>query len=298
MALWGVGPWGSGPWGGSLSSDGAPQIIPLSPIANAVGVAQAAPISIRYIDDDGVNPASISVIIGGTAWMVGGVGLNGAIATLSANVFNGYDLELRLPVPFDNGSVQTVQTFAANVGAVSASLQYIFSVGAGLRLLQVRNAMPNVLLAYFNRGVRLDAPYYQTSNWIVTPLTATKPLTVTEVLARAGRADISYLRYTGGGPGTYRLRVRALTSEDGSGIDTGYDVADFTLAYPDEEEPNIKLFDSIFGPLGISQQIVQRRTMDGHVADRALATALNEQLRIRVERSDTTLSRKPGRGRL
>ncbi|TAL45267.1 MAG: hypothetical protein EPN91_02795 [Salinibacterium sp.] len=300
MPGFGGSPWGSGAWGGPLSLEGAPLIIPLSPVDGAAGVGQSAPVALRFTDDVGVDPATISIIIGGTSWVVGGVAIGGAIMASSANAFNGFDISLQLPEPFANASTQEVQVFVANITAQVASLVYVFYVGAALRLLQVQNPFSNTLLAYFNRPLQLNVNYYLLTNWTVTPLTATEPLVLTEVLARSGRLDIGQLRYAGGGAGTYRLTVRNLIATDESEIEFGYDYADFELRFPAEADPRIRLFDSIFGPLGISQQLLQRRTIDGHVVDRALAASLNEQLRIRMQRLDTTASpaSKPGRRRL
>lgn len=295
----GGSPWGSGAWGGPLSLEGAPLIIPLSPQDGAAGVGQSDPISIRFTDDVGINPATVSVVIGGVAWVVGGVPVNGAQMDSAPNAFNGLDITLRVPVLFANASSQEVQAFVSNINALSSSLAYTFYVGAALRLLQAKNPIENMLLAYFNRPLKNNAAFYRVSNWAIAPLTAADHLDLLEVVARPGRSDIAHLRVSGGSSGAYRLTVRNLLAVDESELETGFDTADFVLAFPAEREPTIRLFDSIFGPLGVSHQVVQRRTMDGHVADRALAAALDEQLKIRMQRLDATSSPgKPGRGRI
>lgn len=296
---WGQDDWGQSPWGGQRGGALAPTILPLNPVADAIGVGQSQPLSIRISDDAGIVIGSISVIVNGVNFVLGGVAVNGASVQMTPNAENGVDLVITPPSPYPFDADTHVLVVVTDTDGNVASLSYSFRVGVGLRLLNAQNPFDNVILAYFNRQLLIDAGTLIPTHWVVTPLTASsRPLTITGVSTRTGQSNVIRLTYTGGG-GTYQLRAVGVRALDGSGIETGYDTAIFEVTFGDEDVPTVRLFNSIWGPLGISQRARQRRTMDDHVANRSLALALDEQFRIRMQRLDGSagLDGRPGKKR-
>lgn len=299
---WGLGNWGETPWGSGIEDiiPGPPTIIPLDPVDGDIGVSQTRPLLIRIVDDTGVDFSTITVIVNGLIWFQGGSAQNGAEADWIANGGNGFDIVLAPPAPYPFGSFQTVLVVAQDVDAEVASVTYQFLVGFGLRLLKVRNPFENALLAYFNRPLLLDGAFFEVANWQVTPISeGAAELTITEIAIREGRGDVALLRYVGGGS-RYLLTVRNLHGQEGEGIEDGWDHAEFEIDFGDEVAPTIRLFDSIWGPLGISQRLRKRRKIDDHVANRSLALALDEQFRLRMQTLDGSVGRdgRPGKQRL
>jgi hypothetical protein len=296
---WGDSKWGKAPWGGSSFVEGPPTITPLDPVNGSAGVSRSSKLQIKFSDSVSVSPSSANVSVNGVIWVLGGVGVNGAIAVITTNDENGFDLVVTPPVPYDSGSQQEVLVTAKNSIDLIAAVVYIFHVGIGLRLLRVANPFENSLIAYLNRPMRLDANFYQTSNWIITPVSdGAKPLTITSVSAYENRSDVAHLKFTGGGS-TYSLHPVSIVDQNGEGFEYGYDTVLFEILFGDEPESTVRLFNSIFGPLGISQRTRTRRTMDDHVANRSIALALDEQLRLRMQRIDGTAGRdgRPGKKR-
>lgn len=296
---WGNGDWGSSPWGaGEEAPPGVipPVIIPLSPVDGDVAVAPNQPLSIRLTDDVGVLGSSIWVAVNGVDFVKYGAAKNGAGLVSVVNSSNGFDLTITPPVAYGYGTVQEVFVFVADIEGASAQLVYRFNVGVGLRLLQVRNPMENVLLASFNKALALNGDFYSIGNWKVTPVSDDAlPLEIVEVTSNPRQPDIGVLRYTGGGS-VYLLTVYSLISSGGEPIDPDYNSSEFDLVFGDQPTPEVRLFDSVFGPLGITQQIRTRRTLDDHTADRAIALGLDEQFRLKLQQLDGTIGRtgKPG----
>ena len=296
---WGGGDWGETPWGSGEVIPPVvivPLITPLDPVDGDVAVPQHKVMNIRITDDVGVVGSSMRVSVNGIDFVLYGAAVGGASLVQTVNAGNGFDLEITSALAFDYGSEQEVFVSATNVDGNPASLTYRFYVGVGLRILQVRNPMENVLLAHFNKSMKLDTDFYAIGNWVVTPVTeGAAPIEIVEITSNARQPDQAHLRYTGGGS-TYLLTVYNVMSQAGESIEHGYNSIEFDLIYGAEETPTVRLFDSVYGPLGISQQTRRRRTMDDHTSDRAVALALDEQFRLRLQQLDGTIGRtgKPG----
>src|SRR5690606_29459380 len=113
---------------------------------------------------------------------------------------HGLDLVLTPATPYPFGSLQEVLVVVSDTDGNISSETYSFRVGVGLRLLEVRNPFDNMLIASFNRPMRLDGGFFEPANWKITPISeGAKPLVIEEVSARDGRSDTAHLRYSGGG---------------------------------------------------------------------------------------------------
>jgi hypothetical protein len=299
---WGNQPWGQTPWGGSLFVEPPAEIqvffTALEPVENAVGVAQGTHVSFRIASGAGVLINSLAVSVGGINYIRTGQAQNGAIVSIVANDQQGYDIQIDLP---DKLPLNTQQEVAISILSSTGQLalgSYVFTVGVGPRLLLVRNPQENVLLAQFNRAMRRDDNFHQPHNWVITPLGDAKPLQIVEVSGTAGLPDTALLRYQGGGS-LYRLTVLNVLSQEGDPIEYGFNSVEFEIVFGDEEEPTIRLFNTIFGPIGLVQRVRSRRTMDAHVANRSLALGMDEVLRIKKQAFDNTLDRtgRIGKGR-
>ena len=291
---WGTGGWGSSPWG--YGGFVPPTITPLYPVNGDINVPLSSPITFRLSDGAGVSTGALRVSVNGTDWVLYGVSVNGSTMTKVANAFNGFDVTVTPPTPYGLGTQQEVFISVLNIFGATAQLFYQFYAGVGLRLIQISNPMENVLVVSFNRSLALNGEFYFVDNWKVTEVSdGAVPLEIVEVVGSASQPDKAYLRYTGGGS-TYLLTVYSLLGASGEPLEFGYDSLEFELLFGDEEAPTVRLFDSVYGPLGISQQVRRRRTMDEHTADRAIAMALDEQLRLRMQQLDGTIDRtgKPG----
>ena len=297
---WGVGGWGTSQWGiGALPAPGGPPIIyPLSPQDGDIGVAQLAPIILRIVDDVSVPLALIQVTVNGITWVLGGQGINGATLTAVANAGHGWDIRVDPPAPYNFDTLQEVQVSAQDGDGNLASLVYHFAVGVGPRLLEVKNPFDNMLLAYFNRPMRLDGAFFSPKNWQVTAFSPDAAvLEIVAIAADPAQPNLARLTYTGGSNDTYELTLIDIVSATGEAIERGFNTAIFTLDFGEEAQPGIRLFNSIFGPLGIRQGVRTRRTMDDHVVNRSIALALDEQFRLRMQQLDGTAGRdgRPGK---
>lgn len=300
---WGLEEWGTSQWGFGADLPFAPDPVPpvitaVDPRQEQTGLPQTKPICISLSDDTGISLGTLQISVSGLNWVFGGVAVNGAVMNLEANGQNGYDLELFPPTAYPNGSRQEVSVHVRDIGGAASDLVYYFTVGVGPRLLTVRNPQPNLLLAHFNRPMRLDDTFFFVGNWRVTPVSpGAAPLTITEVTTTTSQPDVAHIRYSGGGS-EYQLTVLpSILSQDGDALEQGFNTVLFEILFGDEDEATIRLFDSVFGPLGISQRVATRRSMDEHTADRSLALALDEQFRLRFQQLDNTVGRdgRPGK---
>jgi hypothetical protein len=146
------------------------------------------------------------------------------------------------------------------------------------------------LVAYFNQPMAIDGTFLFAPNWPVEPVDNAVPLTITSVMASSRKPDVALLRYTGGGS-EYELTVLRVLSQAGDPLQPGYNSVVFEILFGEEEEPTIRLFDTVFGPIGTSQRLLQYRTMDDHVKDRSIAIGMDEQLRLRFAAMDATTVR-------
>lgn len=299
MAGWGSGKEGSSRWGvGDEPSAGSgPVITPIDPSENESGIGRTRPLSIRITDDTAaIDPATIFVAVNGIQLVRGGVAVNGSTYTYTANQLNGFDIVVTPPAPFDAPSHPDVQIVASNAVAQTAVKVYSFTVGVGPRLIAVRNPSPGVLLADFNVTMNLDRTFVDEGNWTTAIVTdGAQPLIITKVSASSLYPARATLEYTGGGS-FYDLTVYNITSKDGEVLEPGWNTVRFELTYGEEDEPQIRLFNSIFGPIGIAQREVSRRDIERHTANRSLAIGLDEQLRLRFQQIDGTAGRdgRPG----
>ena len=296
---WGSNSWGSTPWGTgtSLPVPVPPQIIPVDPRVDQVGVAETKPLCIATTDDVAVSRATIQLSVNGVNWVIGGVAVNGAVLEITPNNRLGFDLLVSPPEAYLAGSRQEVSVRVGDVQGAFTDLQYAFCVGVGPRLLKVRNPVPGTLLAHFNRPMRLDPAFTFVPNWKIEAVSPdAAPLTITKVLTTTTQSDVAHLRYSGGGS-EYKLSVlSSIVSQNGDPLERGFNSVVFDILFPEEDAGTVRLFDSVFGPLGISQRVATRRSMDEHTADRSLALALDEQFRLRFQQLDDTVGRdgKPG----
>lgn len=297
---WGSGEWGSSQWGlGSIPPVSLPTITPLDPLENGVDVPQSKRISIRLTDNTGVVLSSLTLSVSGIIYVLGGVAQNGATFTTTANDGNGFDIELSLPDPMPLGTRQEVAVLVRDSESNEATKNYFFTVGIGPRLINVRNPQPGVLAAYFNRPMRIDSAFLFAPNWVVEAVTpGASPVAITEVMANPGKPDIAFLKYEGGGS-DYRLTVLRLLSQEGDEMQLGHNSVVFELIFGAEDDPTIRLFDTIFGPIGTSQRLRQIRTLDDHVVNRSIAIGMDEQFRLRFAALDQTTVRSgvPGKRR-
>jgi hypothetical protein len=165
-----------------------------------------------------------------------------------------------------------------------------------VRLAAASNPFDGVIVARFNTPMRIEAALTALQSWLCEPASpGALPITLTEVVLNWSYPERVLLRYTGGGF-EYTLSVAGIRAEDGSPVDLAYASLPLTIARPGDLDPAIRLFDTIWGPVGIAQRSSQRRNVDQLVANRALATAVNQQLRQRLASGDGTGGRdgRPG----
>ena len=298
---WGRGIAGASRWGSGVVPvpPGPPVITPLSPVDEETGVSQSAHLFIRITDDVNVNPATLAISIGPTVYVFGGVVQNGAVMTSTPNSGNGYDIELDAPGLFPLGVRQEVVVTVRDYGGRLAELTYYFDVGVGLRMMQVGNPSPNILVAHYNRPLLQSAALRSVSNWRITPISdGAAPLEISEVMTNPNNTDTVTLRYIGGGS-TYKLTNSMVVDSYGDPIDPAFNGALFEILFGDEPDPVVTLFNTIYGPIGISKRQRLRRTMDDHVIGRSIAVGMDEQFRLRMRNLDGSAGRdgRPGKNR-
>jgi len=291
---WGVAEWGTSAWGSDAAN---PWVEAIAPRPDQRGVGVSIPLQIRFTDRTALLPGSIQVVVEEVAYVINGSAANGATATLTANEMSGYDLVLTLPEPFSNGEVVEVYTRVTSTSQLTTEYTYYYEVGTPLRLISVVNPTEGILVARFNEPMRIDTSFLDRRNWQITPVSeGARELSITAISAVVQAPGVARLSYVGGGS-TYTLSVSNLQGLGGNVLE-GSSVL-FELVYGTEDDFSLKLFDSIFGAVGISQRVRRRRTMDSLVANRSLAIGLNEQLRLKFQQLDDTAGRngKPGKRR-
>jgi len=172
------------------------------------------------------------------------------------------------------------------------------SVGS-CRLISVANPAEGFLVARFNAGMRQDVELTSLSNWLIEGVSdGAAPIELTEILVSVQYPEAVFIRYTGGGS-VYRLTARNVFSQAGLGIDQAHDSIEFDLQYPSDPPNTVLLFDTVWGPLGLSKRNIGRRHIDKLVASRAISVALNTQLAQRLAATDGTSNRdgRPGSNR-
>jgi hypothetical protein len=297
---WGSGRWGSSQWGFGNEPPPPipPTITPVEPLPNQSGIPQSKPICFVLSDDLGISIGTLQVSVGGDVWVVGGVAVNGIVMTATLNDQHGYDVELVPSALYPVGSRQEVSIYIRDVQQEETSLVFFFNVGVGPRVLLVRNPRPNILLVHFNKPMLIDDKFKFIPNWRITPISeGAAPLTITEVSSTSTQPDVAHIKYTGGGSVYELTALGSILSQEGDPLEGGFNTVVFDIIFGEEDPGTIRLFDSVFGPLGISQRVAKRRSFDEHTADRSLALALDEQFRLRFQQLDNTAGRdgKPGK---
>ena len=207
--------------------------------------------------------------------------LNGAVVVLTA-VTGGYDVDVTLPSPLTRGSTHTVRVAVANEFGLANDLSYGFSTGVMPRILSITNPKEGVLLVRFNMAMRQDQALFDIGNWTLDPVSeGAAEMAITEATSALGHPDTVLLRYEGGGS-RYSLGITGVFSEDGTELEPGFNSFEFEIVFGTGSPTTVKLFDSIYGPLGVSQRDLARRTVEGHTASRCIAVATNEQMKLRL----------------
>ena len=294
MSGWGSGEWGASPWGtGDDAGPGAAPVVTfVDPVSGQANVSRSKPLTFSVTDDVSAVFSTLRVTVSGVEYITGGVAVNGASLVATANDGNGFDVVLTLPNLFPNLSQQSITVLVRDSNDLETASSIFFTVGAGTRLLSVTNVSPGLLAVNFSRPMRIDSTFLFEGNWLITPITTgASAITVKEVVGSTLDPDGAFLRIEGGGS-TYQLSVLPpVVDSDGLPLEDGFRTTQFDILFEDEPADIIRLFDSIYGPLGITQRRVTRRTVDQHTADRSLALALDEQFRLRFQQLDNTVAR-------
>jgi hypothetical protein len=273
-----------------------PTITAIDPEEGEAGVAPSTNISIRVTDKTEVDVSTLLLSVSGITYVRDGVAINGASLTSAPNAQNGFDAQVDLPDQLAIGIIHDVNATVINTLLEQSIKQYTFQVGGTPRLLQVRNPCEGVLIAFFSQAMRHNSEFLSPANWKIVPISeGAKPLTVFEVVANSTQPDQAILRYRGGGS-TYEITTFGLVGASGQTIEVGFDSVLFDIIFDEQEVPTIRLFDTVFGVVGVSQFVATRRTMDGHVAGRSIALGLDEQFRLKLQTLDGSAGRtgKPG----
>lgn len=284
---WGTGAFGTSQWGSGITPGTSfVRVQAISPVANQVGVAQSQPICISISSAVSIEFASIRVAVGSTIYFFSGAAQNGATVDIVANDGNGFDIELRLPTLFPLNSRQEVTVYARNSSDEDTDFVYYFSVGVAPALVSISNPSTGILLAHFNEPMKHDSSFLSNGSWkVATITTGASDVVITKVSASSSNASTAVLHHTGGGS-VYELTVLALSSHAGVPLEASNSSALFEIIYGEEDAPTIKLFDTMFGPVGISQRSIRRRTMDDHTINRSIAIGMDEQFRLRFANLD------------
>lgn len=299
---WGESPWGSGVWGAGTVEGVvlAPTITPLNPLSGQAGVSPSTTISVRVSDVEGVEATSLILSVGGITYVRLGVPVNGAEATFEPNASNGFNVEVTLPGLLTTDVVYDVNVAVENILNVRAIKQYTFRVSILPRIIRVRNVNEGLIGVYFNQAMRLGSEFFFAGNWKIEPVSeGAAPLQIVEVVAQKSSPDRALLRYTGGGS-TYRLTALGIKNEAGQDIEAGFNSTNFDIIFELDGETSVRLFDTIYGVVGVSQRSLKRRNIEDHVALRASSFATDEQFRTRMRALNGTETRsgKPGGRRL
>jgi hypothetical protein len=272
-----------------------PVITPLAPLAGSVGVAPRAHVLVRMADDDHVDPTTTLVLVNGTQYVNANAAVNGATAVITANLGNGYDFDIALPMAFPVAALQTVVASCRDLTGNATQTTYSFNTSTPVSLLSVENPMEGILVARFSTAMLGDAALLDIGNWRIVPVSpGARELSVVGVAWTPARPSQVVLRYSGGGS-QYQLVVGNLRSQNLDPIAAAFSSSTFELLYGTPFEPTVKLFDSIFGPLGIAQRMMPRRHIDRLLVNRAIALAMDQQLAIKLAGATDGTAGRDGR---
>jgi hypothetical protein len=258
-----------------------PVVTMLSPAEAAVGFPPGSPIKARLTDNNQVALSTLSIQVDGVTYVEAGAVQHGAVLAWVVNGENGYDIALTLPSPLPTGyhfTVVGVRDIDSNQGVGQSH----FRVGVGARLISVTNPKEGVLVASFNMALLHDAAFFAVENWVVTPTSVgARELVVTSIEAVPSNPSAAVVRFDGGGS-SYSLEVFDLTSLDGVELDVGFSLVEFDIVRGTAMPSTVKLLDSVYGPLGVVQAELSRRTIDRLVVGRSVALATEKQLAIKL----------------
>lgn len=283
------------PWGGAL--DDGPVIDPLSPSRDEIGASASGQLILQVRDRTGVEATTFYLQVDDTVYVNGGIAQNGASVSYVANAYFGFDTTVTLPTNFVNGDKPVVYAQATNLYDEVGTQTYLFEVGFKLRILSVENPSEGILLAHFSEALRFNDEFYRTDNWKITPVSeGAVPLTITGVFGNSVKPQTAVLQYTGGGS-TYQLEVFNVEGLLGTPFESQGNIILFEILFGTQPDYGTVYYNSIFGAVSISQRDITRRTMDDHTADRALALAMDERIRLRRQVLTNTESRdgRPGK---
>lgn len=163
------------------------------------------------------------------------------------------------------------------------------------RLVAADNVADGILLIRFSRSMLQDDGFRDLGNYTINPLNESPPLTFTQITTNGTQLNLATASFLGG-PGTYELIVNGVFDLNGQLIDQAANRVEFTVTRAGiEEGPAVHLFDTVFGPMGLTQQRVTRRTVERAVVNRAIDVALKEQLDQRLESLGASIPLRSGK---
>jgi len=274
-----------------------PEIVPESPLADAIEVGVYSPIRLAIGDGTGVDLATVELYVDGVQVYASSAAQSGATVAVTVNTGNGYDFEVQLAGAMSAGSVHIVTVYASDTLAQGSTFLYSFYTGISPRLVAVDNPVEGVLIPRFNEPMTQDATFTLLTNYTVTPQGSAEALVLLAVEASTTLPDAATLTFEGGTyGGTYELTVIGVTDLLGTSIDTLNNTATFTLPLPTEANiSRVHLFDTVWGPMGMTQRVIKRRTVDNLVVGRSIAMAVEEQLTIRLKRLGAAIPYRGGK---
>jgi hypothetical protein len=200
-----------------------------------------------------------------------------------------------MPGLFEDGLPQTVFISADDTTPNSSELLYTFFTGIKPRIIDASNTSPGILIIRFNEPMLIDDTFRRTQNFTIEPLGDTPTVEVTGVTTSPSSPDSATLTFTGGGS-LYQITVTGVTDAAGNPIDLNHNTYIFDISLPGgQQEQLIHLFDTVFGPIGLAQRKVTRRTVDGLVINRATDVALTKQFSQRLEAAGASIPLRSGK---
>jgi hypothetical protein len=137
-------------------------------------------------------------------------------------------------------------------------------------------------VARFNQAMLQDAALGSPQSWRLEAVSENAlAISVTAMVLAPAHPALVLLR-TDGGAGDYVLSVAGARAADGVAIDPAFASVPVAIARAGDAEMTVRLFDSVWGPLGVAQRPTRRRTVDQLVANRALALGVQQQLAQRL----------------
>jgi len=275
-----------------------PIIAPSSPLSNDVDVGAGASINFSVSDVSGVQITAIIIRINGQLVFSSGVAQNGATVTTTP-ITGGFDFSVITANPLPTGGPQAVFISAQDTIGNLSELVYTFFTGVKPRIISVSNTSPGTLVVRFNEPMKLDDVFRRVQNFSIQPVGSAPAVTVLEVMTNSLQPDAATLIFSGGGS-PYTLTVTGVTDVAGNAIDPQFNSTQFNIDFPGGElDPRIHIFDTVFGPLGLIQRTINRRTVDGLVVNRSLDLGVNIQLANRLKSigSSVPLRQKKDGGR-